>query len=156
MKPKLRALTASLFLAATSGSAGAVIRTSDNGALFLTTVSPGNVVSYTGDIGVAMDRLLSGRAELYANPTADPLRNTANRTALPDSNETASAGRSIRAITTIGPGTSAAKFNVTPNGRPSASTAPPPESNVPEPNNWAILLAGLLGAGAIARRRMSS
>lgn len=28
--------------------------------------------------------------------------------------------------------------------------------SVPEPGNWAVLLAGLLGVGAIARRRMSS
>jgi len=112
MKPKPKALTAALFLAVTSGPAGAVIRTSDNGALFLTTVSPGNVVSYTRDIGITMDSFLSGRAGLYANLSADSVRNTYSAAA-PDSNRTASAGGSVSAITTVTPGTSAATIQGT-------------------------------------------
>jgi MYXO-CTERM domain-containing protein len=30
------------------------------------------------------------------------------------------------------------------------------QSSLPEPGNWAMVLAGLLGVGAIARRRMSA
>lgn len=49
-------------------------------------------------------------------------------------------------------GSVAANFHHAANGQSPAMTIPP----VPEPDNWAMLLAGLLGVGAIARRRMSS
>jgi len=51
-----------------------------------------------------------------------------------------------------GKGLAVADFSHSANGQPSAMAA----GAVPEPRNWVIVLAGLLGVGAIARRRMLS
>jgi hypothetical protein len=176
MKSKLKALAALVALAAAGGQAGAAIHAGDNGERFLTmVVSSGNPISYTRNPGLIADS--SGTADESSFPLpeteafalggdnafhAKPSRQASlyrfdavgvRLSAFPAANGSSGAEGSV-AATQIPQGRGSAATNPKPrvDGRLSAPAA----ASVPEPGSWAIFLAGVLGVGAIARRRMSS
>ena len=224
MKPKLKALAASLALAVASGQAGAVIRTGDNGKLFQTVALPGNLpssgISYARDAEIAAERFASGSATSPAKPRPDmawttflfsathsaaygfavPVAFTAGgaggitaatyegsgfsktgsnpfapKALKAESNDHTTFGQHASSGTpprlfSVGDGSDGTASSVAPtrfhktvgsvpetfNSSSKGQFTTPTTLSIPEPGNWAMVLAGLLGVGAIARRRISS
>ena len=129
MTLKLKALAASVVLAAAGGQAGAAIHASDNDDSFNAKLTK----------QASLERLNAAGMHSSAFPVA---------------NDSGGAGGSVT-TTEIPRGNRPVAANVEPPADERLS-APATAAPVPEPGNWAIFLAGVLGAGAIARRRMSS
>jgi len=174
-KLMLEAFAAWLALAAVSGQACASIQTGANS--LSTMASRGDGVLNTVDTGVALSPLLPGGAgrshgrstEVGADDSTPGRKNgygtELKRRAVFKQHDVVGASRSqgvlvvanggsgqIKGIQTVQDGDlDAEKFYPIAN----AKLAPGPTVPVPEPGNWATVLAGLLGVIAIARRRMS-
>ena len=129
MTLKLKALAASLVLAAVGGHAGAAIHAGD-----------------TSDR--AFDAKLTKQASLDRLEAAG-----LHLSAFPGANGGGVAAGSVK-TTEIPRANRPVAANVEP--PTDARLSAPATAPVPEPGSWAIFLAGVLGAGAIARRRMSS
>jgi len=183
MKSELKTIAASLVLAALSGQAGAAIQSGDHDKLPESVISSHKAIADTQDFVITGESSPSGRERREPDTTimlayspamsqASPSRihdvlaprlsgrasNTLNQPAhaspgfLLGANDAYSPGSPVpETRLTRSKGSVAANFRHAANDQSPAMTTLP----VPEPDNWAVLLAGLFGVGAIARRRMS-
>jgi len=152
MNPKLRKLrliAASLVMAAATGQSGAADPRHGNTERLLLASLTGNAASFpTQPSPSQLSRptdllLLPSGALAFDDPLDGRLSSSPNSVQLyPTGN-----GGGIDAAAPSRSGKSVAM---------SEERAVAKKAALPEPGNWAMLLAGLLGVGAIARRRMSA
>jgi MYXO-CTERM domain-containing protein len=181
MKSRFKAITALLALAMASGQAGAAIGSGDHDKSSLGAMPSGKEIADTQDLAIIGEGFLSGKTE--PGPDVSAFTSTGNQASpskVRDRSDVKSVslvahdqGRPVRLFPGLvlvasdadRPGNPAAttrlvqrKGSFAANFHPAAAGEPPVTVNAadPEPDSWAMLLAGLLGVGAIARRRMSS
>src|SRR5690349_2491959 len=167
---RLKSLTASLLIVAAS-HAGAVVLPASSSGLVLAAFRPGHV-THPKSPRIAGQGAVPDGAELYLAPRASladgfsPLGSDSfalDGNALDGELGVPRSGYAVRLypIGNEGGGFGAAApiRESTPSSRARRDADDPPsaakEIIIPEPGNWAMLLAGLLGVIAIARRRMS-
>ncbi|MBI3523844.1 MAG: hypothetical protein HY066_04845 [Betaproteobacteria bacterium] len=152
---ELKVVAASLALAVTSGQAIAANKFGDHGNLVLTTVIPSAMAAITRESSPLKETTPGGEFGAKSNEGTAPDPNHPAR--ISSGLLLAAADRLDNPATAFPPSngkdTAAAGFSH-PAGSPSSAMAAGTVPESREPRNWAIVLAGLLGVGAIAHRRM--